>query len=161
GAAPRPRRRRTTPSITVPVARAEVGAAPLLAATFAGGSGALLPFFPGWWWVALALAAAAAAAWRARGGPAVGLAGPGRPRSALVLAAGPLLAPVSLLGLAPLATTGIRSPARRAVQAGAAVLVAALAAGVRHRPLPFTGARAPLGLGIANARGPLDVAGSL
>src|SRR5438128_2284959 len=76
GAAPRPRRRRTTPSITVPVARAEVGAAPLLAATFAGGSAALLPFFPGWWWVALALAAAATTAWRERIGLAVALAVP-------------------------------------------------------------------------------------
>ena len=165
----------------------KVGAAGL-AATFAGGSAALLPFFPSWWWVALALAAAATTAWRERIGLAVALAVPvlplgnvslglavlyaalaaglyalswREPRSALVLAVGPLLAPLSLLGLTPLATTGIRSPVRRAVQAGAGVLVAALAAGVRHRPLPFTGARAPLGLGIANARGPLDVAGSI
>src|SRR5207244_3137710 len=114
GAAPRPRRRRTTPSITVPVARAEVGAAPLLAATFAGGSAALLPFFPGWWWVALALAAAATTAWRERIGLAVALAVPVLP-----------LGNVSL---------------------GLALLYPA---------------RAPLGLGIANARGPLDVAGSL
>jgi hypothetical protein len=41
------------------------------------------------------------------------------------------------------------------------VLAAALAAGLRHAALPFTGAAAPLGLGVGSARDPFDVAGSL
>ena len=50
---------------------------------------------------------------------------------------------------------------RRAAQAALAVLVAALVAGLRHATLPLVGGPAPLGLGIAGARDPLDVAGSL
>ena len=41
------------------------------------------------------------------------------------------------------------------------MLLAALAAGIRHASLPLTGAAAPLGLGVAGANDPLDVAGSL
>jgi len=51
--------------------------------------------------------------------------------------------------------------ARRAAQAAAAVLVAALVAGVRHAGLPLTGAHAPLGMGVTGAGDPFDVAGSL
>jgi hypothetical protein len=47
------------------------------------------------------------------------------------------------------------------VQVAVAVLVAVLAAGLRHASLPLTGGRAPLGLGVAGARDPLDVAGSI
>ena len=41
------------------------------------------------------------------------------------------------------------------------VLTAALVAGIRHVALPLVGGPAPLGLGVAGARDPLDVAGSL
>jgi len=41
------------------------------------------------------------------------------------------------------------------------VLVAALVAGLRHQPLPLTGLRPPLGLGVTGANDPFDVAGSL
>jgi hypothetical protein len=41
------------------------------------------------------------------------------------------------------------------------VLTAALAAGIRHAALPLVGGPAPLGLGVAGARDPFDVAGSI
>ena len=50
---------------------------------------------------------------------------------------------------------------RRALLAGVAVVTAGLAAGIRHAALPLTGAAAPLGLGVAGANDPLDVAGTL
>ena len=83
------------------------------------------------------------------------------PRGGLLFVLGPLLAPFSALALLPLAAATLRAAPRRAVQAGAAVLVAALVAGVRHAALPIVGGAPPLGLGIAGARDPLDVAGSL
>jgi hypothetical protein len=83
------------------------------------------------------------------------------PRTALLAGLGPLLGPLGALALLPLASLAIRSPARRAVQTGAAVVLAALAAGLRHEALPFSSAPPPLGLGLAAATGPLDVAGSL
>jgi hypothetical protein len=74
---------------------------------------------------------------------------------------GPLLAPIAALGLLPLAAATVRSPVRRAFQAAAAVLVAAVVAGVRHDALPFAGGAPPLGIGVAGAGDPLDVVGSL
>jgi hypothetical protein len=41
------------------------------------------------------------------------------------------------------------------------VLLAALAAGIRHAPLPFTGAEPPKGLGIAGSDDPFAVATAL
>jgi hypothetical protein len=41
------------------------------------------------------------------------------------------------------------------------VLAAGVVAGVRGASLPFTGAHPPLGLGVAGAGDPLDVAGTL
>ena len=41
------------------------------------------------------------------------------------------------------------------------MLTAALAAGIRHASLPLVGGSAPPALGIAEARDPFDVAGSL
>ena len=151
-------------------------------------SAAELPFYPHAWVVVLALTAAALAAARPRLGVAAALAVPlfplgnlslglavlyalaalawlvlswGEPRSALLFALGPLLSPLALLGLVPLAASRLRAGPRRAAQAGVAVLAAALVAGVRGAPLPFTGAAPPLGLGLAGATDPLDVAGSL
>ncbi len=83
------------------------------------------------------------------------------PRGGLLFALGPLLVPLSALGLVPLAAATLRAGPRRAAQAGLAVLVAALVAGMRHAALPLVGSSPPLGLGIAGARDPLDVAGSL
>jgi len=80
------------------------------------------------------------------------------PREGLFLACGPLLAPLAALGLLPLAAQGVKSPPRRALQVAAAVLLAALVAGLRHAPLPFTSAVPPKGLGIAGSEDPFAVA---
>ncbi len=168
--------------------RLERAIAPTLAALFAGWLAYALPFFPNGWWLGFAALAAGAAAWRERVGLALALAVPvlplgnvslglallyaivalawlavmwGEPRYGLLLAIGPLLGPLAALGLVPLACLPIRSPVRRALQAGIAVLLAGAAAGLRHAGLPFTGAEPPLGVGVAGSRGPLDVAGSL
>jgi hypothetical protein len=159
-----------------------------LAGLFAGWTAAALPFFPAGWAYGLALLAAAVAALRPRAGLAVALAVPvlplgnvslglaivyaglalawfalawREPRAGLLFALGPLLAPLGALGLAPLAAATQRAGLRRAAQAAVAVPVAAIVAGLRHASLPLVGGRAPLGLGIAGASGPLDVAGSL
>jgi hypothetical protein len=163
-------------------------AAPVLAALGAGWSATALPFYPAHWALLLAALAAGATAWRPRVGLALALAVPvfplgnlslglgllyggvalawlalawREPRSGLLLTIGPLAAPLGALGLVPLATFGVRSPVRRAAQAGAAVLVAALAAGIRGTPLPLTHALPPLGLGIAGSDSPVAVAGAL
>ncbi|MEP6977847.1 MAG: serine/threonine-protein kinase, partial [Thermoleophilia bacterium] len=163
-------------------------AAPILAAVGAGWSATALPFYPAHWALLVAAVAAGATAWRPRVGLALTLAVPlfplgnfslglallygvvalawlalswGEPRSGLLFALGPLAAPLGALGLVPLTALGVRSPVRRAAQAGTAVLVAALAAGIRGTPLPFTHARPPLGLGIAGSDSPVAVAGAL
>src|SRR5438477_3383426 len=53
------------------------------------------------------------------------------PRSAPLFALGPLLAPLSALGLLPLATLGLRSPLRRGLQVAAGVVTAGVVAGIR------------------------------
>src|SRR4029077_5406248 len=83
------------------------------------------------------------------------------PRGALLFAIGPVLAPLAALGLVPLAASGLRAGPRRAAQAAVAVFAARIVAGVRGTALPFTGARPPLGVGVAGSTGPLDVAGTL
>jgi hypothetical protein len=82
-------------------------------------------------------------------------------RAGLVVAAGPLLAPLSALALVPLATQVARGRARRAVYAAAAVLLAAVVEGLRRAPLPFDGSAPPLGLGIAGSDRPAAVAYAL
>ncbi len=79
-------------------------------------------------------------------------------RAGLLLAAGPLLAPVTALAFLPLAAQLARGRARRAVQAFAAVLLAALIAGLRKVPLPFDGSAPPLGLGVTGSTRPTAVA---
>jgi hypothetical protein len=74
---------------------------------------------------------------------------------------GPLLAPIAALGLLPLATARLRTAPLRALTVLLGVLTSAVAAGIRHVSLPLIGGSAPLGVGIAQARDPLDVAGSL
>jgi hypothetical protein len=82
-------------------------------------------------------------------------------RSGLLLAAGPLLAPVAALALVPLAAQLARGRGRRAAQAGGAVLLAAVIAGLRRAPLPFDGSAPPLGLGITGSGRPSAVAHAL
>ena len=159
-------------------------AGPAAAGLFAGWTAATVPFFPGSFAPLLgALAFGLSLRW-ARLGFAFALAVPvfplgnissglalaygalacawlalswRSPRDGLFLVLGPLLAPASALGLLPLAGQGVRSLPRRALQVGAAVLLAAIVAGLRHAPLPFTGAAPPKGLGIAGSEDPLAV----
>ncbi len=137
------------------------------AATLAGATA--LPFFPTGWGAALALGAAALTLVRPRAGLALALAAPAlplgnlslglsllyaalaagwlalswrEPRTGLAFLTGPLLAPIGLIGLVPLALQPVRDPLRRAAQALAAVAVATVAAGLRGEGLPFgAGAR--------------------
>lgn len=188
GSAVHPRSRRARAlGVSVPAEAGRVGAA-ALAAAFAGWTASALPFYPNGWAVGLALLAAAATAVRPRAGLALALAVPvlplgnvslglavlygalalgwlvlswHEPRGGLLFALGPLLAPLAAIGLVPLAAGTLRAGPRRAAQAGVAVLVAALVAGVRHATLPLVNVKAPLGLGIAGARDPFDVAGTL
>jgi hypothetical protein len=82
-------------------------------------------------------------------------------RAGLLLALGPLLAPVAALGLLPLAAQLATGRVRRAAQAFAAVLLAAVVAGLRKVPLPFDGSTPPLGLGVAGSTRPSAVAHAL
>jgi Protein kinase domain len=177
------------PAFSLP-RRIEAGQAltAVLAAILAGWTSAALPFYPHGWPVLLALVALAATLLRERVGIALALAVPvfplgnislglallymalaagwflvtwREPRATLLFVVGPLLAPVAALGLLPLAAARTRTGAFRALGVAIGVLTAALAAGVRHVALPLVGGPAPLGLGVAGARDPLDVAGSL
>ena len=69
-------------------------------------------------------------------------------RAGLAFAAGPLLAPLGLLPLVPLAVQPARGAWRRAFHAALAVGAAAVAAGLRGADLPL-GARPPGDLGLA------------
>jgi hypothetical protein len=82
-------------------------------------------------------------------------------RTGLLLAAGPLLAPLGGLALLPLAAQVARGRVRRSVQVAAAVLVAAVVAGLRRVPLPFDGSTPPLGLGITGSDRPTAVADAM
>jgi len=82
-------------------------------------------------------------------------------RAGLLLAVGPLLAPIAALTLIPVAAQAARGRARRAAQAAGAVLVAAVVAGLRRAPLPFDGSAPPLGLGVAGSTRPSAVADAL
>ena len=178
------------PAISLP-SRVEPGRAltAVLAALLAGWTAAALPFYPHGWPIGLGLAAAASSTlFRERTGIALALAVPvlplgnislglallyaglaaawllvtwHEPRAALLFVVGPLLAPVAALGLLPVAAARIRSAPLRGLAVAIGVLTAALAAGIRHAALPLVGGPAPLGLGVAGARDPLDVAGSL
>jgi hypothetical protein len=182
-------RRRGTGGPTVRLSTAPLRfAAPAAAGLFAGWTAGSIAFFPGLFAPLLGLLAFALTLVRPRLGLAFALAVPllplgnissglaifysvvacawlalswRAPRDGLFLALGPLLAPVSALGLLPLASQGIRSLPRRALQVAAAVLLAGIVAGFRHAPLPFTGGAAPAGLGIAGSQDPLAVAHAL
>jgi eukaryotic-like serine/threonine-protein kinase len=82
------------------------------------------------------------------------------PRAGLLFVAGPLLAPLGALGLVPLATLPAGGPARRAVQAGAALLAAFAVAALGGHSLPLVGGHVAE-LSIAGVPGPLDAISSL
>jgi hypothetical protein len=181
-AVPRPRVRFPT--------RVEPGQAltAALAAILAGWTSSALPFFPHGWPVALAFVVAGLTLLRERAGVALALAVPvlplgnislglallyaalaagwllvtwREPRIAVLFVLGPLLAPLAALGLLPLAVLRVRPAPLRGLTVVIGVLTAALAAGIRHVALPLVGGPAPLGVGVAGARDPFDVAGSL
>jgi eukaryotic-like serine/threonine-protein kinase len=160
---PRTRMRRPAPA-KAPQARFPLGrVAPVALAVAAAAVGAtVLPFWPGVLVAALALGAGLAAFVDPRLGLAIALATPVFPignasqsaallygalaiawlvfswrdaRSALLFVSGPVLAGVGLLALVPLVVQPARGAVRRAVQAVAAVLVAALAAGLSDEAL--------------------------
>jgi eukaryotic-like serine/threonine-protein kinase len=183
------RLRRRKPRPPIPALGAPIRlAAPAAAALFAGWTAVSVPFFPALVIPLLAALAGALTLVRPRLGLAFTLAVPvfplgnvsaglalvygvaaccwlalswRAPRQGLFLALGPLLAPLLALGLLPLAAQAIRGHARRALQVGAAVLLAAIVAGLRHTTLPFTGTTPPKGLGIAGSDDPLAVATAL
>ncbi len=186
GSAPA-RRSATRVRLKVPALAPRLGASGLAAITAAAGA-TLLPFYPANFAAGLAALAAALAFARPRLGMIAALAVPvfplgnvslglallyaavaviwvalmwREPLGGLLFALGPLLAPIGALGLMPLAAQAMRTPWRRALQTVAAVLVAAVAAGLRRAPLPFTGDAPPLGLGIAGSNRPALVAGAL
>jgi hypothetical protein len=83
------------------------------------------------------------------------------PRAGLFVVAGPLLGAVAGLALLPLALQFVRGRIRRGVQAGAAVLLAVVVAGLSKASLPFVGSRPPLGLGIDGSTKPAAVGAAL
>jgi eukaryotic-like serine/threonine-protein kinase len=184
----RDRHRRAVPVPSLPDLRIVRRAAPALpAALLAGWTTSTLPFFPAHWPAVLAALAALLTFLGPRLGLAFALTVPvlplgnvslglaiayavvacawfalfwAVPRAGLVFVAGPLLAPLGALGLLPLATLPAGGPARRAAQAGAAVLAAGTVAALGGHPLPLVGDRVGE-LSIAGVPGPLDAASAL
>ena len=138
-----------------------------LAAAYAGGGAALLPFYPRGGPLLLALVAGAVALRAPRAGVAVALAVPllplgnialglalaygivaaawlaafaRAPRDSLLFLAGPLLAPFGLLAAVPLAAQRAQGTARRAATAVTATLAAGAVAAVARTPFPVGGA---------------------
>src|SRR5947208_2020143 len=156
-----------------------------LTSTAAGWVSSALPFYPAHWPAGLAAAGAAIGVAAPRAGLAFALTVGFFPlanislglavlyavlatawaalnwrdaRAGLLLTVGPLLAPLAALTLIPAAAQVARGRVRRAAQAAAAVLLAAIVAGLRRVPLPFDGTAPPLGLGINGSRKPGAVA---
>jgi hypothetical protein len=159
-----------------------------LAATVAGWTAQTLPFFPTGWPLGIAAAAAVLALVRERIGLVFTLAVPffplanvslglalayaavaaawtalawRDPRTGLLFAVGPLLAPLAALGLLPLAAQWARGPVRKAATVAAGLLLAAVVAGIRHAELPLGLGAPPLGLGIVGSDRPTAVAQAL
>ena len=164
----RERKRRPLPSVAPPPAGRFAPAA--AGGVFVGATAAALPFYPAGWALGLAAAAVAATLVRERLGLALALAVPVLPlgnisaglawayaalalawlaftwrdaRGGLFFVVGPALAPLSLLGLLPFA----------------AVVFAAIVAGLRGNPLPFADERAAP-LGVAGERSPAAALGT-
>jgi len=188
-AAGRKRRSSTRGRSTIAVPSVALRAASCaLAAAAAGWTAWAVPFFPRGWPFLLAALAAGATFVRPRLGLALTLAVPilplgnialglalvyaalaalllvlswGEPESGFLFALGPLLAPLSALGLLPAAVQGTSSAVRRALQVAAAVLFAGIVAGIRDAPFPFDGSAPPRNLGLAASDDPFDVASAL
>jgi len=177
--APRPK------AAPLPLRRHVVPAGLAAVATAVGGS--LLPFWPAPALAALAVAAALVTLRAPRLGLAVALAAPvlplgnvaqaaavvygvlalawlavvwRDPRAGLAFWTGPLLAPIGLLAVLPLAVQQASGWWRRGLHAGAGVLAASAVAGLSGRPLPLTGL-AIGDLGIAQSERPSDVVNAL
>jgi hypothetical protein len=82
-------------------------------------------------------------------------------RTGLLLATGTLASPLAALTLLPIVAQAAHGRARRALQVAAAVLLAAVVAGIRRVPLPFDGSTPPLGLGLAGSTRPTAVVDAL
>jgi hypothetical protein len=147
-----------------------------------------LPFFPAHWSAGLALLAALLSIAGPRLGLAFALAVPvlplgnialglailygvaacgwfalfwARPRGALLFLAGPLLAPIGALGLLPLVSFPAGGPARRAAQTTAAILAAAVVAGIGGHALPLIGGGHVPASAVGGIAGPLAAASAL
>ena len=169
----------------VPLERRLVPAVLAALATAVGAS--LLPFWPPSLVAALAVTAGLVTLWSPRVGLALALAAPIFPlgnvalaaavvygalalgwlaicwrdaRAGLVFCAGPLLAPIGLLPLLPLAVQPARGTWRRGLHAGVGVLAAASVAGLSSAALPL-GAAAVGDLGLAGSDRPTDVFNAL
>ncbi|MDX6398592.1 MAG: eukaryotic-like serine/threonine-protein kinase, partial [Gaiellaceae bacterium] len=181
-------RRHHIPKVAIDKRKAPIAVAPAaLAGAAALAGGTALPFYPTGWAPALAVAAAAAAVRVPRLGLALALAAPVLPlgnlalglalvygavalcwlalawrdaRAGLVFLAGPLLAPLGLLALIPVATLAARGAVRRGAQALAAVAVAAIAMGLRGVELPFAQGR-PEPLALAGNESVLETVRAL
>jgi hypothetical protein len=159
-----------------------------LAATSTAWVASALPFYPAGWALGLGAAAGALSAAAPRAGLAFTLATFFFPlanvslglaiayaavalawlalswrdaRAGLIVATGPLLAPLGLLAAVPLAAQLARGGLRRGAQAGAAVLVAGLVAAMRGVELPFDRRPPPIDPGIARSDRPVAVAHEL
>jgi Protein kinase domain len=168
-------KRRTFPKVDAPPFRRVVAGS--AAALYAGGTAALVPFYPtGWAWGIAAFAAGLtavrprlglaftlAAAVLPLGNVSLGLALAysvlavawivatwRRPDEGLLAVAGALLAPLGALVLLPLALFAVKSPIWRGVHAGAAVILGAVAAGLAGGGMPLSGRSAPV-LGLAGS----------
>jgi eukaryotic-like serine/threonine-protein kinase len=181
----RRKRSRAARGVPAPPLRRMVAAG--AAAGFVGWSTAALPFYPtGWAWGLAALAATTAAAWP-RAGLAVALALAVLPignvslglavvyailagawlvatwrrsEEGLYPTLGPLLAAAGLLLLLPAALLPIRRAVWRATFGAAAVLAAAVVAGLRESALPLSD-RPAAALGVGGREDPGAVASSL
>ena len=183
--ATRGRRERAVSSPTVLRERAPHAA---LAAAFAAGAAALVPFFPGGWGVLLAALVGLAAFLSPRAGLALALAVPVLPlgnaslglalayvplallwlalfardaRSGLLFVSGPLLGALQLLPLVPIVALRAGDPVRAAATALAAVVTAVVTAAAAKTSLPLTGEPPPGTPGIGGTDRPtaaLDVA---
>ena len=179
----RPRPREAAPA--VPLVRSLPPAALAALATVVAGS--ILPFWPAPLVAALAVSAGLVSIRAPRLGLALVLATPVFPlgnvaqaaavvygvlalawlavawrdaRAGLLFCAGPLLAPVGLLALLPLAVQPARCAWRRALHAGVGVLAAGAVAGLAGRAIPLTGTTVR-DLGLIGAERPSDVVHAL
>jgi hypothetical protein len=161
---------------------------PALAGIYAGAAAALIPFYPTHWAPVLAVLVGGLAYFRPRSGVVAALAIPllplgniglalailyglaaagwlalnaREPERATFIVLGPLLGPLGLLAVLPLVLRNGRSALVRGLQAGIAVLLAALVAGLRGSPFPLTGDQPPLGLGLAGSTRPAAAAEAL